>query len=864
MKKLVVALCFLLSVNLTAQNQIILSSDTSVCVSYTGVLSALSDAVSPMATDDLHDAAVPIGFTFNFYGLPYTQLVVSGNGYITFDLTQANNYSPWAINAPIPNPGSVPQNAIMAPWQDINTGIGGSVYYGTSGIAPNRMFIVTWCAVPMFSCTSDLHTSQLILYEGSNKIEMYIQDKPLCLGWNGGAAIQGLVDATSTNFDIVNDPVLLLPRNWPLPWTATNEAWEFIPNTPASSYTINQLTYSPIIAGANTWYNMSGVALGTGSTLPINISTTTSYVASITGNCIGGVSTDTVTITISNPSVDLGPDISLACGTDTTIFPQCIGATPPYTYLWNTGAVDSFLLVDSSSVYSVNIIDSNGCSSNDNISITVSSSPSVSLGIDLIIPCGSNTLVDPVVSGGSFPYTYLWNTLQTDSVLALDTGVYYLTVTDIFGCLGVDTLEIIYDVPPSVSLGIDLIIPCGSNTLVDPVVSGGTLPYSYLWSTLQTDIMLDLDTGTYYLTVTDTFGCFGVDTLEIDYDPPPLIDFVFDGLPFDALLDTDTIACNSTNFYGPVSIVGGTSPFTYEWKDASGLQLGILDSIPLGDGTYYLTVTDTFGCFGVDTLEVIYDPPPTAEVKGGEGICDDGIEEAKVVFTFNGLLPWDLEFTDGGFNYLENNIIDTSYTYVTMNEGLYTIVMARDSNDCLSINSGSAEVVVYTLPVPVITPQEFTIYGNESVELVVGDYEVYDWYLLPSLESIATSPTLTVSDSGNYYVTVRDTNGCENFSDVAIVNLQPYTDLFIPNSFTPNGDEHNELFVIKGGYIVEFYIQIYNRWGEQLFESNDINKSWDGFYKNNLIPEGSYYYHLRVLGEDKRVVEKSGSINVIY
>ena len=353
--------------------------------------------------------------------------------------------------------------------------------------------------------------------------------------------------------------------------------------------------------------------------------------------------------------------------------------------------------------------------------------------------------------------------------------------------------------------------------------------------------------------------------MEVTYDPPPLIDFVFDGLPFDALLDRDTIACNSTNFYGPVSIVGGTSPFTYEWKDASGLQLGIMDSIPLGDGTYYLTVTDTFGCFGVDTLEVIYSSPPTAEVRGeGLEICDDGIEEAKVVFTFNGLLPWDLEFTDGVFNYLQNNIIDTSYTYFTMNGGLYTIVMARDSNACLSINSDSAEVVVYRLPVPVITPEEFTIYGNESVDLIVGDYEVYDWYLLPSLESIATSPTLTVSDSGSYYVTVRDTNGCENFSDVAIVNLQPYTDLFIPNSFTPNGDEHNELFVIQGGYIVDFYIQIYNRWGEQLFESNDINKSWDGFYKNNLIPEGSYYYHLRVLGEDKRVVEKSGSINVIY
>ena len=97
----------------------------------------------------------------------------------------------------------------MAPWQDINTGIGGNIYYGVTGIAPNRMFTVTWCAIPMFSCTNDLHTSQIVLYEGSDKIEMFIQDKPLCITWNTGAVVQGLVDATSTNFDIVNDPILL-------------------------------------------------------------------------------------------------------------------------------------------------------------------------------------------------------------------------------------------------------------------------------------------------------------------------------------------------------------------------------------------------------------------------------------------------------------------------------------------------------------------------------------------------------------------------------------------------------------------------------------------------------------------------------
>ena len=192
-----ILLCYI-----SVSSQIIISPDTTICGNYQDVLVAVSSNPSSMATDDQHDIAVPIGFTFNFYGVPYTQLVVSGNGYVTFDLNQASQYSPWAINAPIPNPGNLPENAIMAPWQDINTGIGGNIYYGVTGIAPNRMFTVTWCAIPMFSCTNDLHTSQIVLYEGSDKIEMFIQDKPLCITWNTGAAVQGLVDATSTNFDI--------------------------------------------------------------------------------------------------------------------------------------------------------------------------------------------------------------------------------------------------------------------------------------------------------------------------------------------------------------------------------------------------------------------------------------------------------------------------------------------------------------------------------------------------------------------------------------------------------------------------------------------------------------------------------------
>jgi len=260
-------------------------------------VNALGSGVSSLQSDDYHDSIRDIGFTFNFYGQAYTQLVISGNGYITFDLTQANQYSPYTINTPIPNPGSMPENAIMAPWHDINTGAGGGVYYGITGIAPNRVFIVTWCAVPMFSCTSDLLTSQVVLYEGTDKIEMFLQDKPLCITWNSGAAVQGLVDATSTNFDIVDDPVLLLPRNWPLTWTATNEGWEFIPSG-TTSYAINAIPFLPIIAGPVTWTDSVGNILGVGNSINVTPIVTSSYFATIQSPCSGTVA-DSITITIA-------------------------------------------------------------------------------------------------------------------------------------------------------------------------------------------------------------------------------------------------------------------------------------------------------------------------------------------------------------------------------------------------------------------------------------------------------------------------------------------------------------------------------------------------------------------------------------
>ena len=695
MKKILIFLFILQTHFLSGQ---ILSNDTVACNFYQDTLYALGSDLSEMQSDDAHDTVVAIGFPFTFYGNVYNYLVISGNGYVTFDTSFANSYSPWAINSPIPNPGSQPENAIMAPWHDLNTGVGGQVYYGMSGIAPNRFFIITWCQVPMFSCTSDLGTQQIILYEGNNKIEIFIEEKPLCLTWNGGAAVQGLVDATSTNADIVTDPTTGLARNFPLPWTATNEGWEFIPNG-TTAYTINQIAYVPIDIGINYWLNALGDTIGIGPTLAVAVSTTTIFHSAVMGSCYSSLTQDSITITVNNPVVDLG--------------------------------------------------------------------------VDYNIPCKATTIIDPLPAGGIAPYTYSWNTGSIDTLIDVGGGIYILDVTDNFGCIASDTIEIFEDPSPTFDFGLDYNIPCNTTTLLDPIIIGGTRPYTYNWNNGSTD-----------------------------------------------------------------------------------------SSFAAADGFYILTVTDIYGCLNTDTITITEDVRPTTTISGGGSICDDGTT-TNIYFYFTGLQPWDLWYTDGVDSFSVNNIGAAQYTLPSKTQGQYTILLVEDVNDCISDTVGHVAVIVNPLPVAIISPNDITIYEGKEIDLDAGEYTYYQWYTIDdSLVSI--EQILTVTDSGRFYIIVEDDKGCTDISAVAIVRTVPKTELFVPSSFTPNNDDHNEIFVIKGQNIVAYHLQIYNRWGMLLFESNNMAKGWDGMYQNKKIQEGSYFYHIEVLGEDEKIFNKTGIVQVIF
>ena len=121
---------------------------------------------------------INIGFDFVFYGNTYNQVVLASNNYLSFNLANANQYCDFTIDAAIPtNLEPETQNGILCPWQDINPGANGNgtIQYATIGEAPNRVFIVSFCGIPMFQCSDICYSSQIKLFENtaSNKRNFY-------------------------------------------------------------------------------------------------------------------------------------------------------------------------------------------------------------------------------------------------------------------------------------------------------------------------------------------------------------------------------------------------------------------------------------------------------------------------------------------------------------------------------------------------------------------------------------------------------------------------------------------------------------------------------------------------------------------
>ncbi|MDC1024453.1 choice-of-anchor L domain-containing protein [Flavobacteriales bacterium] len=415
------------------------------------------------------------------------------------------------------------------------------------------------------------------------------------------------------------------------------------------------------------------------------------------------------------------------------------------------------------------------------------------------------------------------------------------------GSFSSPVLEVVDD------LGLDstvLEIPCNSNITL---TANGGVGATYEWyddsgNVFSTNNNVTVGSGLYWVTAT-SFGCPVIsDSITVVSQSAPEV----------LLLNQYSVACNATINLDPI-VTGGSGNYTYDWSNNSADS-----SIIVGGGTFGVVVTDNqTSCYGGDTTIVVESLPPDASILGGGSICNNG-STVQINFTYNGLIPWDLEFINESDTFFENNIQTQSYNYITSQAGTYEIISIVDVNDCIANFSGTAIVEVNQNPTAILNWDDYLLYIGDTLFLQLSeDYSIYEWYDQND-ELISNNSILSVYQAGEYYVYVVDENGCSDQSDLSIINVVPRSELYVPNTFTPNSDRHNELFIVHAQNIRSFNMKIFDRWGDVLFQSDDIEKHWDGTFNGNKVEQDKYLYVIDIVGEDNVPFTKSGIINLLY
>jgi gliding motility-associated-like protein len=200
--------------------------------------------------------------------------------------------------------------------------------------------------------------------------------------------------------------------------------------------------------------------------------------------------------------------------------------------------------------------------------------------------------------------------------------------------------------------------------------------------------------------------------------------------------------------------------------------------------------------------------------------------------------------------------------------GNYQMRVIADVSDC----EAGDDIDILVIP---ITPEELILEdqyvfcsedtdpSNNSVDMDAGAFTTFEWTVLNEDDLLSSDRVLNVSEAGVYEVTLS--NGFTCVRDLAELIDDCLPRVYAPNVFAPNG-VNNEFFVYPNPYVTEFEIEIYSRWGERIYQSNDIEFRWNGEYRGTVLQSGAYAYVMRFksnLAPQLGVIEQSGGVMIL-
>lgn len=421
-------------------------------------------------------------------------------------------------------------------------------------------------------------------------------------------------------------------------------------------------------------------------------------------------------------------------GNDTTIcIDDCVEltATGGGTYLWSTGDTTDTIVVcpQDTTSYIVTVTAENACEDSDTLTVFVNPLPIPEAGNDTTICEG-----DPATLTAGGGVSYEWSTGDTSqsiNVYPEDTTLYYVTVTNEYGCSAEDSVTVNVLPAPEITVGNDTTICIGECAALEVIGIG-----DILWSTGDTTAIIVVCppvTTTYYVTVTNEMGCNGIDSVTVYVNPLPIAD----AGPDTTICRGDWITLNAS---GGVYYYWSTGDSTfYTWVS------------PPETTTYYVAVFDSIGCYSIDSVTVTVNYGPELSLSPDTSIC---YGECVILSA------------SGAENYLWSTGDTIPLVLVCPGETtIYTVTGSVNWNECSTTDT----VTVFVNPNPIAEAGNDTTYClGYSVTLNATGGVLYIWNGTDTSQSITVSPP----DTTMYYVEVFNAEGCSSEDSVKVTPLQ--------------------------------------------------------------------------------------------
>ncbi len=819
--------------------------------------------------DDFYSAAFNISFPFPFYGVTYNNLIVSPNGVVSFDASNAGTQTHFGIlrdffglsalsGTPENLPSSLYDRAlIMGPYHDLNpeepTSPNRRIQYQAIGVAPHRKWIVSFFEMPLYynngGCNLLIeNTHQVVLYESTGIIEVLVFSKQPCTAWNDGRAMIGIQNYDRNQALMVNNRRASDPP-WGTP--GMQEAYRFVPAAGASLFKrveLCDLSGTVLVTGTTTSLGNGILEASFPNVCPVVGSTVTYIVRSVytkfDNPAIEIFGTDTVRVTKSSDpdlyatTTNTNTECYASTGTITVTVPpgtapppylfQLDGGTPvsggsPYTFT-NVGPGPHIVVVTDptgtcSSTINVTI------SRNNSLTVNTSSTPTACAGVST----GSITVT---ATNGVGPYLF-----QLDGFPAVpgpnpftftnvNSGNHNIVVYDATGCQTNVIIENVATGTGVTGFTSSTASSCAAiaNGSVTATATAGVAPFTWqldggpVVAGASPYTFTNVASGLHAVTIYDNIGCSNVININVSAGPG-----------VNGTTSTIPVSCQGVN-NGTITATAtfGTAPFEFS-LDGGVFQTGSNPYIFTGVsfGTHTVVIRDIVGCTRSISADVSSGPPLLASTASTATVCNGASNGTITVTPTNGTGPYTFSLDGGPF------VPGASpFTFTNVSSGPHTVVV-RDAPGCITnlINVSVADGPVITTTV---SKTDALCNGGATGTITVAQPVLGVAPFQYSLDGVIwqASNSFTGLVAGSYTVFYRSGNGCQGSQPVTITEPTALTAATSTVPVVCNGENNGIINVSPAGGVSPYLFSI------------DGGTSWQGGSTFN-VAAGNYTVSIR-------------------